>query len=139
MEPTIQQLKNTLLHFKRELDESNRRVRELHAAYLASRDAMDSILRFASLSHPMLSYHMRCMRAEHEMRRRNLIRRLIEEQNEDIELLAGALKDVQRRLVVSAVRQRMSPRRLQTENDAMKLKVTELRLYIRRLERRVHS
>ena len=87
----------------------------------------------------MLSYHMRCMRAEHEMRRRNLIRRLIEEQNEDIELLAGALKDVQRRLVVSAVRQRMSPRRLQTENDAMKLKVTELRLYIRRLERRVHS
>lgn len=136
MEPTTQHLENTLLHFKRELDESNRRVRELHAAYLASRDAMDSILRFAALSHPILSYHMRCMRAEHEMRRRNLIRRLIEEQNEDIELLMGALKDSQRRLVASAVRQRMSPRRLQAENDALRLKVVELRLYIRRVERR---
>ena len=139
MEPTTQQLENTLLHFKRELDESNRRVRELHAAYLASRDAMDSILRFAALSHPILSYHMRCMRAEHEMRRRNLIRRLIEEQNEDIKLLTEALKDYQRRLVASAVRQRMSPRRLQTENDALRLKVAELRLYIRRVERRLHS
>lgn len=136
MEPTTQHLENTLLHFKRELDESNRRVRELHAAYLASRDAMDSILRFAALSHPILSYHMRCMRAEHEMRRRNLIRRLIEEQNEDIELLMGALKDSQRRLVASAVRQRISPRRLQAENDALRLKVAELRLYIRRVERR---
>lgn len=138
MEPSQQQLRNTLYFLKHELDEANRRVRELHAAFLASRCAMDSILRFTALSHPVLSYYMRCMRHDHEVRRRFLIRRLIEEQNEDIELLTEALKSTQRKLVVSAVRQRASTRRLQTENDALRLKVAELRLYIRRIERRVH-
>ena len=138
MEPTTKLLENTLLHLKHELDESHRRTRELHAAYLSSRDCMDSILRFAALSHPMLAYHLRCMRAVHEMRRRFHIRRLIKEQHEDIKLLTDALKDAQRRLVAAAVRQRASRRGLQAENDAMRLKVAELRLYIRRLERNVH-
>ena len=138
MEPTRKQLENTLHFLKHELDESNKRVRELHAAYLTSKHTMDSILSFTALSHPVLAYYMRCMRNDHEVRRCFKIRRLIEEQNEDVDLLTKALKREMKKATVRAVRQRASPRRLEAENEALRLKVVELRLYIRRIERRAH-
>ena len=65
----LRQTLNTLL--KHELRESTRRIQELHAAYLAAQHTMDNILRFTALSHPVLSYYMRCIREDHEARKRH--------------------------------------------------------------------
>jgi hypothetical protein len=133
-------LENTLVFMKHELDESNGRVRELHAAYLASKHCMDCILRFTALSHPVLSYYMRCMRNDHEVRRRFLIRRLIEEQNDDIELLSRALREARADALVDSFgeQRRRSARQLEAENKALRIKLVELRRYISKIERRVH-
>ena len=139
MLPSRRRLINHLHFLKHELNESNKRVRELHAAYLASKHAMDSILRFTALSHPVLSYYMRCMLDDHERRRRFLIRRLIEEQNEDIFLLSKALRETRVRALIDSVDRRQSPRGLQAENTALKIKVAELRQYIKHIERRGHQ
>jgi hypothetical protein len=121
---------------KHELRESTRRIQELHAAYLAAQHTMDNILRFTALSHPVLSYYMRCMRADHEARKRHQLRRLFEEQNEDIELLLRALQECRANALVDTVGRRRSPRGLEAENKALRAKVARLELYIRRANRR---
>lgn len=79
--------KNHLLFMKSELDKKHRHMKDLRAALCASRETMDSLLRFTSLSHPILAYNLRVMRSNHETIQMRKASARIEKEERELELL----------------------------------------------------
>lgn len=114
-----------------EIKEANQQIDNIHAAFLASKATMDSILTLLATSHPILAYKMRVLRSQYESRKHFQIRKRFEEKNEEIQ----ALKVETKKLRMSV---RQSPRQLDTKNKLLEIENAKMKRYIKKLEKMVH-
>ena len=110
MKLTMKQLvRNTMVAMKSDILELSRKKRDALAAYVASRNTMDAILRFAALSHPVLAYYLRCMRLDHEGRGRYKARNYLRQLEEEVLELRGELKKARSMAQLYLFEQREAP------------------------------
>jgi len=121
---------NTIKLMNAELAAANRRIREFHAAYYASNHTLDSILRFAALSHPVLTMYLRCMRRDHEARKRYQMSKLVEEKDAELAELRSDVAELKATVLRILSEQRHSARGLAAENALLKARVVDLKRFL---------
>jgi len=125
---------------KSELDEYNKRDKELRAALLSSRETMDSLLKFTAASHPMLAYRLRCMRVTCETSKVRKVMARLEKEEEELKHLRSQNKELKievKKLKASAEKfinenARGSLRGVAAENVVLKSKLILSKKYIKK-------